>query len=82
MGIIPSNKKLAVDKTLKESLKAKYPDDWKEIVKCVEDAVDAGHVGDALEAQIDVCLQGISAVAPEDRDPIKKIPRSYIHIGG
>lgn len=82
MGRIPSNKKLAVDKSLKGILKEKYPDDWKKIVKCVEDAIDAGHVGDALEAQIDTCLQGITAVAPEDREPIKKIPRSFIHVGG
>ena len=82
VGRIPSIKKLAVNMSLKEILKDKYPDDWKEIVKCVEDAVAAGHEGDALEAQIDVCLQGITAVAPEDRDAIKKIPRSFIHVGG
>jgi len=82
---VSSNKKrknLALKKSLKKTIKKSYPDDWKQIVKCIEDAIDMGLEGDALEAQIDQCLQNITSVSDLERDHLKKTPRSHITVGG
>lgn len=85
MGIITdinTKKKRALDNSLKKNLKERYPDDWKEIVKCIEEKIETGLDGQALEDAIDSCLQGIAAVSVADRTELKKIPRSHITIGG
>ena len=83
--LMPSNED-KIDKALYDSLrntiKRRYPEHWKEIVKCIEAAINTGLEGDALEEQIDKCLQNITVVTPEDRDHLKKTPRSHITVGG
>jgi hypothetical protein len=68
-------------KPLKDILKKKYPNDWKKIIKCIDDNIDL-YPNDTLEEEIDRCLQQISSVSALDREHIKKIPRSHIHVGG
>jgi len=81
-----SNNEDKIDKALYDSLrntiKKKYPEDWKEIIKCIEDAINTGLEGDDLEAEIDKCLQNITSVSDVEREHLKKTPRSHITVGG
>ena len=76
MPTIKEKKDRALNQSLKKTIKERYPDDWKEIVKCIEAAINTG-----LE-EIDKCLKVIAIITPEDRDQLKKGPRSFITVGG
>jgi len=82
MPTIKEKKDRALNQSLKKTIKERYPDDWKEIVKCIEDKIEAGFEGQELEDEIDKCLQSIAIITPEDRDQLKKGPRSFITVGG
>ena len=66
----------------KKTIKERYPDDWKEIVKCIEDKIEAGFEGEELEDEIDKCLQSIAIITPEDRCQLKTRPRTFLTVPG
>lgn len=77
-------KDIVLNQSLKKTLKEEYPNKWKDIVKCIEDAIEADLVGDELEAQIDRCLDTITGITftADQKAHLKKVPRSFITVGG
>lgn len=81
---LQKRKDIVLNQSLKKTLKQEYPDKWKDIMKCIEDAIGADLVGEPLEDRIDTCLDTITGITftDEQKAHLKKGPRSFITVGG